>query len=93
MAVVIIGREIAVTGFRAIAASKGTVIPATWPGKVKMALETITISLLILGKELLGKYFVAGKIGLWLVIAAAVYSAGEIFVKYGPRLLKEPSSD
>ena len=93
MAVVIIGREIAVTGFRAIAASKGTVIPATWPGKVKMALETVTISLLILGKALLGKYFVAGKIGLWLVIAAAVYSAGEIFVKYGPRLLKEPSSN
>jgi hypothetical protein len=58
-----------------------------------MALETITISLLILGKELLGKYFVAGKIGLWLVIAAAVYSAGEIFVKYGPQLLKEPSGD
>jgi len=93
MAVVIIGREIAVTGFRAIAASKGTVIPASWPGKVKMGLETVTICLLILGRGVMGKAFVAGKIGLWLVLAAAVYSAGEIFIKYGPQLLKEPSAD
>jgi CDP-diacylglycerol--glycerol-3-phosphate 3-phosphatidyltransferase len=93
MAVIVIGREIAVTGFRAIAASKGTVIPATWPGKVKMALETITISLLILGPGVLGKAFVAGKVGLWLVLAAAVYSAAEIFFKYGPKLLKEPSAE
>jgi CDP-diacylglycerol--glycerol-3-phosphate 3-phosphatidyltransferase len=91
MAVIIIGRELAVTGFRAIAASKGIVIPASWPGKVKMALETVTVSLLILGPSILGKYFLAGKIGLWLVIAAAVYSAGEYFVKFGPPLLKESS--
>lgn len=93
MAVIIIGREIAVTGFRAVAASRGVVIPVSWPGKIKMALETITISFLIMGREILGGWFVVGRIGLWLVMAAAVYSAGEYFGKYGPSLLKERSGD
>lgn len=93
MAVIIIGREIAVTGFRAIAASRGMVIPASWPGKVKMTLETITVSFLIVGREILGTWFVVGRIGLWLVLAAAVYSAAEYFWKYGPALLKERSED
>jgi len=91
MAIIIIGREIAVTGLRAIAASKGVVIPASWPGKIKMTLETITISFLILGKGILGKLSIVGDIGLWLVLASAVYSAGDYFIKYGPRLLFEQS--
>jgi len=92
MAVIIIGRELAVTGFRAIAASKGVIIPASWPGKIKMGLETITLSFLILGKEILGKLFLAGRIGLWFVLAASLYSAGEYFWNYGPSLLKERSN-
>jgi len=83
MAVVIIGREIAVTGFRAIAASKGVVIAASWPGKVKMQLETVTIALLILGKGILGKLMIVGEIGLWLTMAMALYSAAEYFIKHG----------
>jgi len=92
MAVVIVGREIAVTGFRAVAASKGVLIPASWPGKVKMALETVTLSLLIVGEDILGDLFLVARIGLWLVIAASIYSAAEYFVKFGPRLLGERSS-
>jgi len=83
MAAVIIGREIAVTGFRAIAASKGVVIAASWPGKVKMQLETVTIALLILGKGILGKLMIVGEIGLWLTMIMALYSAAEYFVKHG----------
>ncbi|MBN1939659.1 MAG: CDP-diacylglycerol--glycerol-3-phosphate 3-phosphatidyltransferase [Candidatus Aminicenantes bacterium] len=83
MAAVIIGREVAVTGFRAIAASKGVVIPASWPGKVKMQLETVTIALLILGKGILGKLMIVGEIGLWLTMAMAIYSAAEYFIKHG----------
>ena len=89
MAVVIIGREISVTGFRAIAASKGVVIPASWPGKIKMQLETYTIALLILGREILGKYYLIPQVLLWLTMAMAVVSAAEYFIKYGPELVKE----
>jgi CDP-diacylglycerol--glycerol-3-phosphate 3-phosphatidyltransferase len=90
MAVVIIGREIAVTGFRAIAASKGIIIAASWPGKIKMQLEAYTIALLILGRTILGKYYIVPQVLLWLTMAMAVYSAAEYFVKYGPDLVKEP---
>jgi CDP-diacylglycerol--glycerol-3-phosphate 3-phosphatidyltransferase len=90
MAVVIIGREIAVTGFRAIAAAKGIVIPAGWPGKIKMQLETYTVALLLPGRAFLGKFLVVPQVLLWLTMAAAVYSAGEYFFKHGPALIKEP---
>jgi CDP-diacylglycerol---glycerol-3-phosphate 3-phosphatidyltransferase len=93
MAVVIIGRELGVTGFRAVAASRGVVIPASWPGKLKMALETITVSLLVLGKGLLGRLWLAAEIGLWLVLAAAVWSAAHYFWKYGPAVIKAASDE
>ncbi len=87
MAVVIIGREIAVTGFRAIAASKGVVIAASWPGKIKMQFETATIALLILGKAVLGKFVIIAQIGLWLTMFMAVYSATEYFIKHGREIV------
>jgi CDP-diacylglycerol--glycerol-3-phosphate 3-phosphatidyltransferase len=90
MAVVIIGREISVTGFRAIAAAKGVIIAASWPGKIKMQLETYTIALLILGRAILGKFTVVPQVLLWLTMGMAVYSAAEYFIKYGPALVKEP---
>jgi CDP-diacylglycerol---glycerol-3-phosphate 3-phosphatidyltransferase len=89
MAVVILGREIAVTGFRAIAASKGVIIAASWPGKIKMQLETYTIALLILGRAILGKFYVIPQVLIWLTMAVAVYSAAEYFAKHGPALLKD----
>lgn len=93
MAVVIVGRELGVTGFRAVAASCGVVIPASWPGKIKMALETATISLLILGKAILGTLWIAAEIGLWLVLAVAVYSAAHYFWKYGPEIIRARSGE
>ena len=84
MVIIIIGREIAVTGFRAIASSKGFTIPASLLGKIKMSLETITIALLIAGDKNLGQFYILARIGLWLVIIAAVISAAEYIKKFGP---------
>jgi CDP-diacylglycerol--glycerol-3-phosphate 3-phosphatidyltransferase len=89
MAVIIIGRELAVTGFRAIAAAKGVVIAASWPGKIKVQLETYSIALLILGRGPLGKFYTIPQVLLWLAMIAAVVSAGECFIKYGPALVRE----
>jgi CDP-diacylglycerol--glycerol-3-phosphate 3-phosphatidyltransferase len=93
MAIIIIGREIAITGLRAIAASQGVSIRASWPGKIKMILQTITVPFLILGEKILGKFALVGRIGLWLVMATAVYSAAEYIIKFGPRLLLQRSDD
>lgn len=91
MVIIIIGREIAVTGFRAIASSKGINIHASWLGKIKMILETITISILILGERNLGQFHFLSQVGLWLVIAAAVFSAAEYYIKYGSAVLSKNS--
>jgi len=87
MAVIIIGREIAVTGFRAIAASQGHTIPAFALGKIKMILETVTICILILGPGILGKLYLLSRWGLWLIIIAAVGSAAEYYIRFGPKVL------
>lgn len=87
MAVVIIGREIAITGFRAMASANGIHIPASVFGKIKMILETSTISLLLLGERVLGGLYVLSKVGLWLTVAAALISAAEYYIRYGRAVL------
>jgi len=47
VAMVIIAREIAVTGLRAIAAERGVVIAASWMGKVKTVLQIAAVFALI----------------------------------------------
>jgi CDP-diacylglycerol--glycerol-3-phosphate 3-phosphatidyltransferase len=92
MVIIIIAREIAVTGFRALASSKGYNIPASTLGKIKMVLETTTILLLLLGKEILGKLYFFSQLGLWLIIATAIFSAIEYYFKYGHLVLSQRSS-
>lgn len=47
-ATIIIAREFAVSGLRTIAASEGTVIAASWWGKIKTVIQIIAILLLLL---------------------------------------------
>jgi CDP-diacylglycerol--glycerol-3-phosphate 3-phosphatidyltransferase len=89
MAVVIIGREIAVTGFRAIASSRGVNIPASVLGKIKMIAESVTIALLLLGRTILGPYYLLADIGLWTTVIAAAVSALEYYVRFGRQVLSE----
>lgn len=43
IAMIIIGRELAVTGLRTIAASEGLIIAASWWGKIKTVIQIIAI--------------------------------------------------
>ena len=93
MVVIIIGREMAVSGFRAIASSRGINIPSSILGKIKMWCEAITVALLILGKENLGEFFALAEIGLWIVLAVVLISAVEYYVRFGRLVLTGSSSD
>ena len=87
MVIIIIGREIAITGFRAVASSRGIYISSSVFGKIKMWCEGITVFLLILGKEILGNFYLVAQIGLWVVLAVVVYSAADYFVRFGRAVL------
>ena len=82
MAIILIGRGIAVTGLRAIASSQSHHIQASRLGKIKMWVEAIAISLLILGRNILGPFYILAQIGLWLAIAVSVISGAEYFLKF-----------
>ncbi len=89
MAVIIIGREFAVTGFRMIASSRGFNIPASPLGKIKMNAETVTLALLMLGPGLLGKFYVIPSLGLWLILFLAIASGIEYYARFGPAVLSK----
>ncbi len=87
IAIVIIGREFAVTGLRAMAASEGIVIPAENVGKYKVGAQ-ITAVLSLLLDYYLDKGWLTdiGRIALWAAMILAVYSAVQYFRKYWNQL-------
>lgn len=86
MVVIIVGRELAVTGLRAIAIEQGVTIPASALGKYKMTAQTITVTLLILGPDFLGELAILGEIGLWTVVILSLASAFHYTVAFWGRL-------
>jgi CDP-diacylglycerol--glycerol-3-phosphate 3-phosphatidyltransferase len=91
MAAVVIGRELAVSGLREIASSRGIRIPASILGKAKMVCESWTIAFILAGKGFLEPVAFLIPIGLWLALAAAILSGAEYFIRYGKRILASGS--
>lgn len=83
---VVIGRELAVTGLRSIAYTRGVSIPASPLGKVKMVSQVIAILLLILGKDHLQQFFVLGQVALWVVLIIALLSAFDYYRRFSALL-------
>ena len=79
MVAVIISREIAVTGLRNLAYSRGLSMPASNLGKLKMASQVTAILLLILGWERVPMLVVAGQAAMWLVLITALVSAVDYY--------------
>jgi len=82
MVAVIIGREIAVTGLRNLAYSRGLPMPASGMGKFKMASQVVAILLLILGWERYPALLVLGQTALWVVLLTAVVSAVDYYQSF-----------
>ena len=83
MVIVIVGREIAVTGLRGIALFQGMVISASNWGKRKTLFETIAIFFLILdGDYFLIKFHAVGMVFLWGALLLAVFSGIDYFKKF-----------
>lgn len=85
MAVLIIGRELAVTGLRGIALSMGTVVPASSLGKAKTVSQYVALTLLILEKGVSPEpalFHLVARAVLWVALALTVISGADYFYRF-----------
>jgi CDP-diacylglycerol---glycerol-3-phosphate 3-phosphatidyltransferase len=87
MVVIIIGREFAVSGLRSIAAQNGITIAASPLGKTKTITQVVAISLLIIADEI-GEFKFTSVLALWLVMAFAIVSGVDYFIKFARAVLR-----
>ncbi len=81
---IILARELIVSGFRMVAASKGMVLAADKSGKIKTVFQDFAILVLLVGASFAGLYSVVNIIGLSLLGVATIltiYSGIEYLVK------------
>ncbi|MBW2108548.1 MAG: CDP-diacylglycerol--glycerol-3-phosphate 3-phosphatidyltransferase [Deltaproteobacteria bacterium] len=83
MAFVIIGREIAVTGLRAILSEKGIVMAAEELGKYKTGFQIAAVIALLLHYPYFGVDFHAvGALLLWVAMVLTLWSGTRYFLKF-----------
>jgi CDP-diacylglycerol---glycerol-3-phosphate 3-phosphatidyltransferase len=85
MAILIIGREFAVSGLRSIAAAEGYTIKASDLGKTKMVSQVIAVSCVMLSRRH-PELRVPGQILMWGVVFFSVVSAVSYFGKFWHRV-------
>jgi CDP-diacylglycerol--glycerol-3-phosphate 3-phosphatidyltransferase len=80
---IVIGREIAVTGLRGVAHSRGLIMPASGLGKLKMIAQVVAILALMVASDVSGELGrllqLLGNVALWVVLALALWSAVEYY--------------
>jgi CDP-diacylglycerol---glycerol-3-phosphate 3-phosphatidyltransferase len=81
--VVIIGRELAVTGLRAVAAGVGVIVPASRLAKWKTVSQYVAITLLIVEKSVESTAFhVTATAVLWMALALTIVSGVDYFYRF-----------
>ena len=85
MAMIIIGREFAVSGLRAIASAEGFSLEVSELGKTKMVFQVVAITVIILERRL-PLLRLPGSVLLWMVVLFALTSAGQYFISFWKRL-------
>ncbi len=83
MVALIVGREIAVTGLRAVAAEGGILIPASPLGKFKTVLQIVALVPLLIHYPMFGVDFhFWGMVLLWMALAVTLLSGVDYFLKF-----------
>jgi CDP-diacylglycerol--glycerol-3-phosphate 3-phosphatidyltransferase len=94
MVLVIIGRELAITGLRGIARSEGTIISADELGKKKMVFQIVAILGLLLHYPYFGVSFhVVGMFFMWVAVVVTLVSGVIYFHKFWHVLEEQEESD
>jgi CDP-diacylglycerol---glycerol-3-phosphate 3-phosphatidyltransferase len=90
MVVLIIGREVAITGLRGIASAEGEVIAASRLGKAKMIFQSLSLGGLMLHYEYFGiNFHILGTILLWIALIITLWSGIDYFWKFYQGVMKK----
>jgi len=81
MVMIILGRELAVTGLRNMAAGRGILIGASSLGKGKMVTQVVAIFLLLLSRPF-PPLHLPSLVVLWVVVLVTVASGIDYFVRF-----------
>jgi len=93
MAAVIIGRELAVTGLRAVALGQGVVLAAEELGKYKMIFQMFALHGLLLHYNFLGiDFHLGGMYFLWISLVLTLWSGVDYHVRVIRQLLRGPAA-
>lgn len=88
MAMVIVGRELAVTTLRGVATTQGVVMAASGTGKHKTLFQNVGTGLLLLHYPAFGlNVRILGVIFIWIALVYTVWSGIDYFRKYLPAAL------
>ncbi|MDH4264171.1 MAG: CDP-diacylglycerol--glycerol-3-phosphate 3-phosphatidyltransferase [Deltaproteobacteria bacterium] len=91
MVVLIVGREVAVTGLRGIASTQGLVIAASNWGKAKMVFQSLALIGLILHYRYLRiDFHFLGILLLWIALVITLWSGIDYFIKFYREHQKKP---
>jgi len=83
IAIVILGREFAVSGLRIIKAEEGVIIPASIWGKLKTVSQIIAVVIVILQNDFYAvTTLVVSSMALYVALIITVYSGIEYFYRY-----------
>jgi len=90
MVVLIIGRELAITGLRGMASSEGIVIPASKLGKNKTFFQLVAIAALLIHYEYYNKidFHRIGMVFLWIALFLTLWSGIDYFWRYRAQAIK-----
>ncbi|MGE4552336.1 MAG: CDP-diacylglycerol--glycerol-3-phosphate 3-phosphatidyltransferase [Desulfovibrionaceae bacterium] len=91
VAVLIVAREMAVTGMRAVAAERGVVVAADRYGKLKTITQIVALSPLVWGRDIFGlDALFWGQLILYVALAITLFSGGNYLYNFYKNLLKNP---
>ena len=92
LVIIIVGRELAVSGLRSVASSLGVIIAASRWGKFKTAAQVIAVTMLILTKSLekWGRY---EDLAVWALYAATILSVWSAVDYFAGFLRRMPADD
>ena len=83
MVVVIVGRELAITGLRIVAVTEGKVISADELGKKKMVFQIVAVLGLLLHYDYYGVNFhIVGMFFMWLAVIVTLWSGFNYFRRF-----------